>query len=148
MRALDVEMDQHCQGKMACFNTTTSKSNVSLSSHASLPSTLAKILSSQITAGSRPLYLRWKRNCPPLVIYVIIHGAGLELHLHFPRVGKIIQVRSLGFVHGSVGINRRLLPSALAEIDRRLLLGSTVGSCWDRPPAFAGIDRKLQGELC
>jgi hypothetical protein len=45
-------------------------------------------------------------------------------------------------------------------INRRLLLGSTVGfcwdrpsalavgSCWDRPSAFAGIDRKLQGELC
>jgi hypothetical protein len=39
-------------------------------------------------------------------------------------------------------------PSALVGIDRRLLLGSTVGSCWDRPSAFAGIDRKLQGELC
>jgi hypothetical protein len=26
--------------------------------------------------------------------------------------------------------------------------GSTVGSCWDRPSALAGIDRKLQGELC
>jgi hypothetical protein len=65
-------------------------------------------------------------------------------------------------------------PSALAGIDRRLLLGSTVGSCWDRPSALspvtestikrtntrdvgvrrssAGdvleIDRKLQGELC
>jgi hypothetical protein len=26
--------------------------------------------------------------------------------------------------------------------------GSTVGSCWDRPSVFAGIDRKLQGELC
>jgi hypothetical protein len=48
----------------------------------------------------------------------------------------------------AVGINRRLLSSALSEIDRRLLLGSTVGSCWDRPSAFAGIDRKLQGELC
>jgi hypothetical protein len=45
-------------------------------------------------------------------------------------------------------------------INRRLLLGSTVGFCWDRPSAFAvgscwdrssafvGIDRKLQGELC
>jgi hypothetical protein len=31
---------------------------------------------------------------------------------------------------------------------RRLLLGSTIGFCWDRPLAFAGIDRKLQGELC
>jgi hypothetical protein len=28
-------------------------------------------------------------------------------------------------------------PSALA-----------IGSCWDRPSAFAGIDHKLQGELC
>jgi hypothetical protein len=28
-------------------------------------------------------------------------------------------------------------------IDRRLLLGSTVGSCWDRPSALAGIDRRL-----
>jgi hypothetical protein len=28
-------------------------------------------------------------------------------------------------------------------IDRRLLLGSTVGSCWDRPSALAGIDRQL-----
>jgi hypothetical protein len=35
----------------------------------------------------------------------------------------------------AVGINRRLLSSALSEIDRRLLLGSTVGSCWDRPQA-------------
>jgi len=26
-------------------------------------------------------------------------------------------------------------PSALARIDRRLLLGSTVGFCWDRPQA-------------
>jgi hypothetical protein len=26
---------------------------------------------------------------------------------------------------------------------RRLLLGSTVGSCWDRPSALAGIDRRL-----
>jgi hypothetical protein len=33
-------------------------------------------------------------------------------------------------------------------INRRFLLGSTVGFCWDRPSAFAGIDRKLQGELC
>jgi hypothetical protein len=33
-------------------------------------------------------------------------------------------------------------------INRWLLLGSTVGFCWDRPSAFAGIDRKLQGELC
>jgi hypothetical protein len=33
-------------------------------------------------------------------------------------------------------------------IDRRFLLGSTVGSCWDRPSVFAGIDCKLQGELC
>jgi hypothetical protein len=47
-----------------------------------------------------------------------------------------------------VGINHRLLSSALAGIDHRLLLGSTVGSCWDRLSAFAGIDRKLQGELC
>jgi hypothetical protein len=43
----------------------------------------------------------------------------------------------------NVRINRRLLPSALAGIDRRLLLGSTVGSCWDRPSAFAGIDSRL-----
>jgi hypothetical protein len=48
----------------------------------------------------------------------------------------------------NVGINHRLLPSALAGIDRRLLLGSTVGSYRDRSSAFAGIDRKLQGELC
>jgi hypothetical protein len=27
-------------------------------------------------------------------------------------------------------------PSALAGIDRRLLLGLTVGSCWDRPSAL------------
>jgi hypothetical protein len=47
-----------------------------------------------------------------------------------------------------IGINRWLLPSGFAGIDRRLLLGSTIGSCWDRPSAFAGIDRKLQGELC
>jgi hypothetical protein len=45
-------------------------------------------------------------------------------------------------------------------INRQLLLGSTVGFCcdwpsalavgsyWDRPSAFAGIDRKLQDELC
>jgi hypothetical protein len=33
-------------------------------------------------------------------------------------------------------------------INRRLLLGLTVGFCWDRPSAFGGIDRKLQGELC
>jgi hypothetical protein len=65
-------------------------------------------------------------------------------------------------------------PSALAGIDRRLLLGSTVGSSWDRPSALSPvtestikrtnthdvgvrrssvgdvleIDRKLQGELC
>jgi hypothetical protein len=41
------------------------------------------------------------------------------------------------------GINRRLLSLALVEIDRRLLLGSIVGSCWDRPSAFVGIDRRL-----
>jgi hypothetical protein len=45
-----------------------------------------------------------------------------------------------------VGINRWLLlgstvgfcwdrPSALARIDRRFLLGLTVGFCWDRPQA-------------
>jgi hypothetical protein len=28
-------------------------------------------------------------------------------------------------------------------INRRLLLGSTVGFCWDRPSALAGIDRRL-----
>jgi E3 ubiquitin-protein ligase SIAH1 len=33
-------------------------------------------------------------------------------------------------------------PSALAGIDRRLLLGSIVDSCWDRPSALAGIDRR------
>jgi hypothetical protein len=33
-------------------------------------------------------------------------------------------------------------------INRRLLLGSTVSFCWDQPSAFAGIERKLQGELC
>jgi hypothetical protein len=49
---------------------------------------------------------------------------------------------------GAVGINRRLLSSVLAGINWWLLLGSTVGSCWDRPSIFAGIDRKLQGELC
>jgi hypothetical protein len=38
--------------------------------------------------------------------------------------------------------------SVFVGIDRRFLLGSTVGSCWDRPSGFAGIDRKLQGELC
>jgi hypothetical protein len=27
--------------------------------------------------------------------------------------------------------------------DSQLLLGSTVGSCWDRPSALAGIDRRL-----
>jgi hypothetical protein len=47
----------------------------------------------------------------------------------------------------NAGINRQLLPSALAGIDRQLLLGSTVAlavsSCWDRPSAFAGIDRRL-----
>jgi hypothetical protein len=31
----------------------------------------------------------------------------------------------------------------LVGIDRRLLLGSTVGSCWDRPSALGGIDRRL-----
>ena len=29
-----------------------------------------------------------------------------------------------------------------APIDRRLLLDSTIGSCWDRPSALAGIDRR------
>jgi hypothetical protein len=37
-------------------------------------------------------------------------------------------------------------PSALAGINRRLLLGSIVGSCcgscWDRPSALAGINRR------
>jgi hypothetical protein len=33
-------------------------------------------------------------------------------------------------------------------INRRLLLGSTLGFFWDRPSALAGIDRKLQDELC
>jgi hypothetical protein len=28
-------------------------------------------------------------------------------------------------------------------INRRLLLGSTIGVCWDRPSALAGIDRRL-----
>jgi hypothetical protein len=37
---------------------------------------------------------------------------------------------------------------AVVGINRRFLLRSTVGSCWDRPSAFVGIDRKLQGELC
>jgi hypothetical protein len=31
----------------------------------------------------------------------------------------------------------------IVRIDRRLLLGSTVGSCWDRPSALARIDRRL-----
>jgi hypothetical protein len=47
-----------------------------------------------------------------------------------------------------VRIDRRLLLGSTVGSYRRLLLGSTVGSCWDRPSTFAGIDRKLQGELC
>jgi hypothetical protein len=40
------------------------------------------------------------------------------------------------------------LPKSLAVTDvvginRRLLLGSIVGFCWDRPSALAGIDRRL-----
>jgi U3 small nucleolar RNA-associated protein 20 len=35
------------------------------------------------------------------------------------------------------------LEMMLVGIDRRLLLGSTVGSYWDRPSALAGIDRRL-----
>jgi hypothetical protein len=48
-----------------------------------------------------------------------------------------------------VGINRRLLPSALAGIDRRLLLGSTVGFYWDRPQAArcALLMETVQGGL-
>jgi hypothetical protein len=52
------------------------------------------------------------------------HGApppSLGFDLHVPRLNNLV-----------VGNNRRLLPLALAGIDRRLLLGSTVGSCWDR----------------
>jgi hypothetical protein len=65
-----------------------------------------------------------------------------------------LSIRALGDRKGMV---RRCWDqlSALARIDRRLLLGSTVGfcwdrpsalsigSCWDRPSAFAGIDRRL-----
>jgi hypothetical protein len=42
--------------------------------------------------------------------------------------------------------NQALIPNV--GINRWLLLGSTVDFCWDRPSALAGIDRKLQGELC
>jgi hypothetical protein len=47
-----------------------------------------------------------------------------------------------------VGINRRLLLGSIVGFcwDRPSAL--TVGSCWDRPSALAGINRKLQGELC
>jgi hypothetical protein len=56
----------------------------------------------------------------------------------------IVYCRYTSCVLFFVGIDRRLLlrstvgscwdrSSALARIDRRLLLGSTVGSCWDRP---------------
>jgi hypothetical protein len=41
------------------------------------------------------------------------------------------------------GIDRRLLLGSTVGSCRRLLLGSTVGSCWDRLSAFAGIDRRL-----
>jgi hypothetical protein len=57
-------------------------------------------------------------------------------------------------IFSCVGIDHRLLlgstigswwdrPSALGGIDRRLLLGSTIGSWWDRPSALGGIDRRL-----
>jgi hypothetical protein len=37
------------------------------------------------------------------------------------------------------------VPSSMKTvgIDRRLLLGSTIGSCWDQPSALGGIDRRL-----
>jgi hypothetical protein len=68
---------------------------------------------------------------------------------------KALVVQGVGCVEGRWcgGIGR-------VGINRWLLLGSTVGSCWDRPSAFAeidrqllpsalaGIDRNLQGELC
>jgi hypothetical protein len=37
--------------------------------------------------------------------------------------------------------NLTLIPNV--GINRRLLLGSTVGFYWDRPLALAGIDRRL-----
>jgi hypothetical protein len=55
------------------------------------------------------------------------HGAPFPLndHRQSHRQGKEMNNRS------NVGINRRLL------------LGSTVGFCWDQPSALAGIDRRL-----
>jgi hypothetical protein len=34
-------------------------------------------------------------------------------------------------------------PDKNSRWERPALSGSTVGSCWDRPSAFAGIDRRL-----
>jgi hypothetical protein len=59
-----------------------------------------------------------------------------------------------GHFHGRplgayVGINRRLLLGSTVGFCWDRLSALSVGSCWDRPSAsLAGIDRKLQGELC
>jgi hypothetical protein len=44
----------------------------------------------------------------------------------------------------SFQINQQTKTNKLSVgIDRRFLLGLTVGSCWDRLSALAGIDRRL-----
>jgi hypothetical protein len=62
----------------------------------------------------------WQRAAPS-------GGAALRAGRHWRR--WVREGRGAWRLLLHVGINRRLLPSALARIDRRLLLGSTVGSC-------------------
>jgi hypothetical protein len=75
-------------------------------------------------------------------------GNGLVVTIYLAMVCLTTQSRNHPLY--AVGINCRLLlgstvsfcwdrPSALAGIDRRLLLGSTVGSCWDRPSARSPV---------
>jgi hypothetical protein len=40
-------------------------------------------------------------------------------------------------------VDARIMSGSTVGSCRRLLLGSTIGFCWDRPSALAGIDRKL-----
>jgi hypothetical protein len=71
-------------------------------------------------------------------LFAVLVSESLDLRLIFPEHLLLV----------SVGTNRRLLLESTVGFCWDLSSALAVGSCWDRPSAFAGIDRKLQGELC